>query len=423
MGISVCSCVSKSEDTSEFSTENAMIAVTDPQDQSDKIGWIEQNGNKMYRNTDGTLVKSTFKQIEGSTYYFDSDGNMKTDWIQVGNNWYYMGSDGKMQYDWVEVDGVWYYVGKEGKMQTTWHFLLGNWFYLDENTGAMQTGWREISGNWYYFYDNGVLATSWYQIGDDWYYADDTGVMQTGWLTIDGKRYFFDADGKYNQAASEYTLVEPSEFMGYFTDVTITSSNWDSYLSFNSVETTASDGSNVKNYVMDVTGNYTTKFSGSTQNTALVAPSSDFSVTMYFDTTTYVDYVDYGTGNVVSENVNQFAETQSATLTAFGDNALTTVYTGPADSAGFYRYRSYIGSMGVSSSTGELHICSIPDDKWNTEQSTGNRFIAVKNSDSQILKFYEAGTTVRETNGEEDYREYSYTYDSPFGWNRSLVNY
>lgn len=47
-------------------------------------GWVSSGGRWWYRNADGSYPKSTWKLINGSWYYFESDGWM-ADWLE--KNW------------------------------------------------------------------------------------------------------------------------------------------------------------------------------------------------------------------------------------------------------------------------------------------------------------------------------------------------
>ena len=44
-------------------------------------------------------------------------------------------------------------------MQTGW-VKDGSWYYLD-GSGAMKTGWLKDNGSWYYLQDSGAMKTGW----------------------------------------------------------------------------------------------------------------------------------------------------------------------------------------------------------------------------------------------------------------------
>ena len=86
--------------------------------------WIH-GGGWQYQYTDGTYPKDTFAEINGKTYYFDSNGAMVTGWyhrveVSEGNTyydeWFYTDADSQGHVGWLCYNGSWYYF-KQGKMQ------------------------------------------------------------------------------------------------------------------------------------------------------------------------------------------------------------------------------------------------------------------------------------------------------------------
>lgn len=75
-----------------------------------------------------------------------------------------------------------------------WQENNGSWYWIQDD-GSVKTGWQEADGNWYYLDGAGVMQTGWVQLDGVWYYLDSSGVMQTGWQLIDGKHYYLKADG------------------------------------------------------------------------------------------------------------------------------------------------------------------------------------------------------------------------------------
>jgi glucan-binding YG repeat protein len=98
-----------------------------PKWKKDSVGWWYDDGY-------GGYPKSTFKTINGQTYYFNSSGYMVTGWFSEDNyTWYFLKSDGAMKKNawegnyWLGEDGImmrssWvdggrYYVGPSGEWQ------------------------------------------------------------------------------------------------------------------------------------------------------------------------------------------------------------------------------------------------------------------------------------------------------------------
>ena len=216
-------------------------------------GWVSSGGRWWYRNADGSYPKSTWKLINGSWYYFESDGWMATGWKKQGGEWYYLASSGAMATGWVKLNGKYYFMNGSGEMQhdtwvdngayyvnsdgvwvegktsqnraessrtdsaagwvsgggrwwyreadgsyprNSWKVINGSWYYFD-GSGWMVTGWLKRASSWYYLEPgNGGMATGWRKIGSTWYYLNPgNGDMATGWTTIGGTRYYMNQDG------------------------------------------------------------------------------------------------------------------------------------------------------------------------------------------------------------------------------------
>ena len=216
-------------------------------------GWVSSGGRWWYRNADGSYPKSTWKLINGSWYYFESDGWMGTGWKKLGGEWYYLTSSGAMATGWVKLNGKYYFMNGSGVMQhdtwvdngayyvnsdgvwvegktsqngtgssrtdstagwvssggrwwyreadgsyprNNWKVINGSWYYFD-GSGWMVTGWLKRASSWYYLDPgNGNMVTGWRKIGGTWYYLNPgNGDMATGWTTIGGTRYYMNQDG------------------------------------------------------------------------------------------------------------------------------------------------------------------------------------------------------------------------------------
>ena len=97
-----------------------------------------QSVNKSNHGSNNGLTVG-WKKINGSRYYFKSDGSKSTGWLKDGSTWYYLKSSGEMQTGWLQEKGFWYYL---------------------DDSGAMKTGWYQVSGKWYYSYSSGELAVN-----------------------------------------------------------------------------------------------------------------------------------------------------------------------------------------------------------------------------------------------------------------------
>ena len=233
-------------------------------------GWVSSGGRWWYRNADGSYPKSTWKLINGSWYYFESDGWMATGWKKLGGEWYYLTSSGAMATGWVKLNGKYYFMNGSGVMQhdtwvdngayyvnsdgvwvegktsqnraessrtdstagwvsgggrwwyreadgsyprNSWKVINGSWYYFD-GSGWMVTGWLKRASNWYYLEPgNGNMVTGWRKIGSTWYYLNPTtGKMATGWTTVDGSKYYMNGSGAM---LTDWQNIDGSEYYFY----------------------------------------------------------------------------------------------------------------------------------------------------------------------------------------------------------------
>ena len=170
-------------------------------------GWKQIVSKSVYYDNNGALVKG-FLDYNGTRYYMDQDGYMKTGWIYYyyDQNYYNV--------------GLWYYADENGVLQKGWQQYYGDWYYFrkpadidsyepDVFKYSMQTqgGWGEgcftqLNGNFYIFDKDGVMRTGWYTYKDTAssdpeevliyrYYMDPDGtVVEKGWRQVDGKWYY-----------------------------------------------------------------------------------------------------------------------------------------------------------------------------------------------------------------------------------------
>lgn len=190
-------------------------------------GWVSSGGRWWYRNADGSYPKSTWKLINGSWYYFESDGWMATGWKKLDGEWYYLTSSGAMATGWVKLNGKYYFMNGSGVMQhDTWvdngaYYVNsdgvwvegktsqnraessrtdsaagwvsggGRWWYREADGSYPRNNWKVINGSWYYFDGSGWMVTGWLKRASSWYYLDPgNGNMVTGWRKIGGTWYY-----------------------------------------------------------------------------------------------------------------------------------------------------------------------------------------------------------------------------------------
>ena len=97
-----------------------------------------------------------WKAIEGSWYYFHSDGHMaSSEWM-----------DGY----WLSGDGTWTYEGVG-----SWYSDGTGWWFADSSGWYPVNQWQKINGRWYYFDGSGYMVTN---RTVDGYYLGPDGAMQ-----------------------------------------------------------------------------------------------------------------------------------------------------------------------------------------------------------------------------------------------------
>ena len=157
--------------------------------------WKGSAGKWWYQYSDGSYLKSCWKDIGGARYYFDESGYAKAGWAVIDDSWYWFDpSSSAMKTGWQSIGGTWYWFADSGVMATGWQQVDGSW-YLFSGSGAMLTGWQFASGTWYYLGGSGVMHTGWQSIDGAWYWFSGSGGMATGWQQIDGVYYYFNGSG------------------------------------------------------------------------------------------------------------------------------------------------------------------------------------------------------------------------------------
>ena len=141
-----------------------------PSWKKDSVGW-------WYDLDNGSFFRDEKREIDGSTYRFDSRGYMVTGWHNTGSAWEYYAASGVQARGWTNVSGTWY--------------------YLDMSTCVMRTGWTMVDGACYHFNTSGAMATGWMNQGGTWYYFNSSGVMVTGTQWISGERHWFYDSGAW----------------------------------------------------------------------------------------------------------------------------------------------------------------------------------------------------------------------------------
>lgn len=193
-----------------------------------KNTWKNENGSTYYYNSDGNKAIG-LQVIDSNTYYFNNDGTMHTGWLKEDKQQRYFNDKGIMQIGLQKLDNNTYYFNKDGTMHTGWLKEKNNQKYFD-NKGIMQTGFLKVNNKTYYFEKNGNIATGTKTIKGIKYNFDKNGALQnkttsknntnpskrkklTGWQTLDGKKAYFNSNGKLIKKGAK-KIIDVSYWQG-----------------------------------------------------------------------------------------------------------------------------------------------------------------------------------------------------------------
>ena len=165
--------------------------------------------NNLYYIADGKSAEEGWKQINGSTYYFQKDVLEDAHWALSGgiyrieNKYYRFNSDGTLAVDgwYLDSDGKWYYSYRSGELATGDVSLNGTVYHF-ANNGELKTGILVENRICSLYSDDGTLletgnAQGWNLLGGNYYYLRGDSLLTNGsYKLADGKWYSFDEDGR-----------------------------------------------------------------------------------------------------------------------------------------------------------------------------------------------------------------------------------
>ena len=195
--------------------------------------FLTENGSTYYFDNNGNKVTG-IQTINGELYYFDGNSVLQS---SVEYEGYYFGANGKaVKSDWVQFSEGYKYYDENGQAvkgtstSPVMKEIDGNSYAFDLN-GYMLTGWQEVDGTKYYFAENGartekyevksdiasVSETSgtWVQENSLWKYKLSNGSYATDTvLCIDNYYYAFDYSGYMLADATTWININPYSY-GY----------------------------------------------------------------------------------------------------------------------------------------------------------------------------------------------------------------
>ncbi|WP_367251836.1 N-acetylmuramoyl-L-alanine amidase family protein, partial [uncultured Holdemanella sp.] len=138
---------------------------TDPQEV--ETAPVEETTTVEQAETTTPVYINQFQTENGSTYYFDNNGNKVTGIQTIGSDVYYFDGNGVLQTS-VEYEG--YYFGVDGKaVKSDWVEFTNGYKYFDENGQVVKSTstspiMKAIDGNNYAFDLNGYMLTGWQEV-------------------------------------------------------------------------------------------------------------------------------------------------------------------------------------------------------------------------------------------------------------------
>ncbi len=123
---------------------------------------LQKIGDSYYYFDGDGYMQVGFVNINGYTFYFDATGVLQKGWVTDASGRYYFNPvNGAMVTNWQNIDGTYYYFGTDGKLGSYQWVDAGNGqkFFADLD-GSLTKGWKQIDGKVYLFADNGLLVTN-----------------------------------------------------------------------------------------------------------------------------------------------------------------------------------------------------------------------------------------------------------------------
>lgn len=163
-------------------------------------------GNDEVKMNDVVEVKNGLYKENGKVYFYENDVAI-TGIVNDNGTFYYVNADGNVKTGWVNDQNHWYFVNNDATCKQGWYKYYGKWYYLDANdetypSSAITNQAKEINGIKYHFDENGAIKTGWINDDDHWYFYDGNASLVSGWYKYYGKWYYLDAnDEAYPYAA------------------------------------------------------------------------------------------------------------------------------------------------------------------------------------------------------------------------------
>ena len=198
--------------------------------------WKTTDKGTIYTTTQSPGYLRGWQTIDGSKYYFKSDGIMVTGKIKINHVYYYFKKNGKLRTGLEKVGKYTYYFGSEGYRHKGWQTITvkkkARKYYFNAKNGRMVTGFATIGGKNYYFAKSGIMQYGWIRLTGKVYYADTSSgvLLKNQWFKdtyyflsdctmatsqrVDGK--WIGSNGKYNGDTKNIGFVTKNGVTKYY---------------------------------------------------------------------------------------------------------------------------------------------------------------------------------------------------------------
>ena len=146
---------------------NQWVKVADDDDSSDPD---DDGENWYYFNNKGKKVTDDKKKINGKTYYFNTDGEMRYGWFEDNGDWYYLGTEDE---GW-RTDAKWLWLEEPNEDDEDNDSMPSHdddcslcdsegWYYFQNDGKAYRDNSKKkkINGKYYYFNEHGQMLYEW----------------------------------------------------------------------------------------------------------------------------------------------------------------------------------------------------------------------------------------------------------------------
>ena len=183
---------------------NKWIKVADDDDSSDPD---DDGENWYYFNNKGKKVTDDKQKINGKTYYFNTDGEMRYGWFEDNGDWYYLGTEDE---GW-RTDAKWLWLEEPNEDDEDNDSMPSHddcslcdsegWYYFQNDGKAYRDNSKKkkINGKYYYFNEHGQMLYEWINT------KETTATGSTTDFILDG------SDSRPNATASDMIYANEVE--------------------------------------------------------------------------------------------------------------------------------------------------------------------------------------------------------------------